>query len=103
MSSQSGPTVQVWDHAETMERSRMLSAIFERILVDTVDGVPIVIAIPRPGWKPFFAQRQAELDRIEAESLAETGTDRERETGVSRASTTPANRIEIIYRLAATA
>jgi hypothetical protein len=55
--------------------------------VDTVDGVPIVIAIPRPGWKPFFAQRQAELDRIEAESSAEKGTDRERETGLEPATT----------------
>jgi hypothetical protein len=46
--------VQVWDHAETKERARMLSAIFERIEADTVNGDVRLVPVPRPGWKPFF-------------------------------------------------
>jgi site-specific DNA recombinase len=78
--------VTVWDHAELQERSRMLSAIFDRIEVDTVNGEPSIRAFYRPSWKPLFERRQTELNRAAA-SNSEKGTDRERETGLEPATT----------------
>jgi hypothetical protein len=45
---------------------------------------------PRPGWAPYF------------EELLRTIGSTKRETGVSRASTTPENHIQITYQLAVT-
>ncbi len=79
--------VQVWDQAETHERARILSAIFENIKVDTVNGKPYVNAFYRPSWKPFFERRQREIDlELATAASSEEGTDRERETGLEPAT-----------------
>ncbi len=50
--------LQVWDQADTAQRSRLVAAIFEALEVEARTGGEIaVVAVPRPGWKPFFAAR----------------------------------------------
>ena len=61
----------------------------QRTPIDIRRSGTVVAARPRPAWASCF------------EELIET-LPRERETGVSRASTAPEIRIQLTYRLAAT-
>jgi len=59
--------LQVWDQADAKRRGRLVAAIFETLEVETTPSREIaVVAVPRPGWKPFFArvgnQRETSLE-----------------------------------------
>ena len=59
--------LQVWDQADAKQRGRLVAAIFEALEVETTPSREIaLVAVPRLGWKPFFArvgnQRETSLE-----------------------------------------
>ncbi len=80
-----GPSVEL---ATDDQRARLVASPLTEIHVDQ----RLIAAIrPRLALRAYFRE------------LIEADARRERETGVSRASTTPTNHTQITYRLAATA
>ena len=78
--------VAAWDEADDDQRSRLVSALFESIDAEALPQRGLrLVAAPRSAWRGFFQSLVL---------VRET----ERETGVSRASTTGAHGINFAYR-----
>jgi hypothetical protein len=44
-----------WDAADGAQRTKLLAGLFERVEAQANEGKRVdVVAVPRPGWRPFF-------------------------------------------------